>query len=292
MGSQFLGLKSSAEGQEKAKVNIIPVPFDNTTCYQPGARNGPAHIIAASPHMEFYDEEMQFSPFKAGIFTQEPVEPLLPPERTIELVKGRVGSVLDQGKLPVVLGGEHSVAIGSVEAASERFPGLAVVQFDAHTDLRDEYQGTKFSHACTMRRIWPMAQVVQLGVRSSSAGEMDFLRSEGAPMPFGAEECIFYRESVCKKLLERVQGRPIYVTIDLDCLDPSLMPAVGTPEPGGLGWYDLLFYLKALSKQNVVGFDIVELSPIPGFHAADFTAARLLYKFLAYLLYRGLRQSK
>ncbi len=292
MGSQFLGLNPGSKGQEQAKVVIIPVPFDKTVCYRPGTRNGPEHIIAASPHMEFYDEEMHFSPFEAGLFTQEPVEPLLPPERTIEQVKGRVGLVLDQGKLPVVLGGEHSVTIGAVEAASERFPDLAVVQFDAHTDLRDEYHGTKYSHACTMRRIWPMAHVVQLGIRSCSAGEMDFLRSEGASMPFWAKECIFNKESVCQRLLERVQGRPIYVTIDLDCFDPSIMPAVGTPEPGGLGWYDMLFYLKALAKQDIIGFDVVELSPIPGLHAADFTASRLIYKFLAYLLHKGQKLEK
>ncbi len=292
MGSQFLGLKPGPQEKERAKVVIVPVPFDRTTCYQPGARNGPECIIAASPHMEFYDEEMRFSPSEAGIFTQEPVEALLPPERTIALVKQRIGQVLDRGKLPVMLGGEHSMTIGGVEAAADRFPGLVLVQFDAHTDLRDEYQGTKFSHACTIRRIWSMAQVVQLGIRSCSAGEIRFLDSQGAAPPFWAVECISDRERVCRELLERVKGRPIYVTIDLDCLDPSVMPAVGTPEPGGLGWYDMLYFLKALSSQNVIAFDVMELSPIPGLHSADFTAARLIYKFLAYLLRNDLQPGK
>ncbi len=290
MGSQFLGLNPGSKGQEKAKTVIIPVPFDRTVCYQAGARNGPEHIIAASPHMEFYDEEMRFSPVDFGIFTQDPVEPILPPEKTVEQVKERVSAVLDLKKLPVVIGGEHSITIGAVEAALDHFPDLVVVQFDAHTDLREEYQGSRYSHACTMRRIWPKAHVVQLGIRSCSAREIEFLESQNGPMPFWAKDCIFHKESIIKKLIERIDGKPVYVTIDLDCLDPSIMPAVGTPEPGGLGWYDMLFYLKALAKEHVIGFDLVELSPIPGLYAADFTAARLLYKFLAYLLSKNLKK--
>ena len=280
----FLGAAYAAP-PERANCIIIPAPFDATTCYKPGARDGPGAIMAASPHMELYDEDADCEGWRWGIHTDGEVEPILPPEAMVDAVKERVARWLQRGTLPVVVGGDHSVSIGAIDAVSSRQPRLLVVQFDAHTDLRDTYQGSRFSHACVMRRASEMADILQVGIRSTSSEEIAFLKERGMD-PIWARECWADLDAVARRVEETVAGRPVYLTIDLDCLDPSIMPAVGTPEPGGLDWYPLLHLLKLIVERgDVVGLDLVELAPIPGLHAADYLAARLLYKLIC-LIYK------
>jgi len=287
---QFLNIPPPYTDRDRARVVVIPVPFDSTTTYKAGARDGPASIISASPHMEFYDEETDSEIYEWGIHTIDPVEPVLPPEEMVARVRDVAEEIIAAGKLPVTLGGDHSVSIGAIEAAHRLNGPLNIVHFDAHTDLRDSYQGSLYSHACVMRRVWSLGTVMQVGIRSLSKEEKDFL-TEQQSRPIWARDLLADRNRCVDRLLRGLKDLPTYVTIDLDCLDPSIMPAVGTPEPGGLAWADITAFLKALARTTrIVGFDVVELSPIPGYHAADFTAARLVYKFLSYILWaEGLR---
>lgn len=280
---QFLGLNSPYSDRNTARAVIVPVPYDGTTCYKPGARDAPFHIIAASPHMEFYDEETDSEPYLQGIHTLEPLEPTHLPEKMASMVRESVQDIISEFKLPVTIGGEHSVSIGAIQAASEVFGRINIVHFDAHTDLRDSYLGTRFSHACVLRRVWNIGNVIQVGIRSVSREEKEFLSTQGRE-PVWAKDIIEDRASSIRAVLSLLEPLPTYVTIDLDCLDPSIMPAVGTPEPGGLSWTDITRFLRELAgATRIIGFDVVELSPIPGYHAADFTAARLIYKFIAYI---------
>ncbi|NDY41720.1 agmatinase [Dissulfurirhabdus thermomarina] len=283
----FLGPEGAVADPSRARIHFIPVPFDATTCYRPGARLGPSAILAASPHMEWYDEELDAEVWRLGLYTRPPLEPVLPPEAMIEAVRAAVSESLSVGAFPVVLGGEHSVTVGAVSALRERVGDLAVVQFDAHADLRENYQGSPYSHACVMRRIWDSARVRQVGIRSLSRPEMEFLRAEGRP-PIWAREVKADCAGAVRRLLDGLPDIPVYVTIDLDCLDPAVMPAVGTPEPGGLSWDEILAFLRALAGTGrVAAFDVVELAPLPGLAAPEYTAARLVYKFLTYLFAPG-----
>ncbi len=264
---------------------MVPVPFDLTTCYRAGARDGPMHILAASPHMELYEEEAGREVYRCGIHTMDPIEPCISPESMACEVEKAVSGIFKQGKLPVVLGGDHSVSIGAIRAAAGARGPLDIIQFDAHTDLRDEYQGSPYSHACVMRRVWEFGKVIQAGIRSTSEEEMNFLKNSGET-PLWAREILEKDLSEAAELIMgRLTGRPIYITIDLDCLDPGIMPSVGTPEPGGLLWHHLTGLLKAICDTNrVIGFDVVELSPIPGMHAPDYLSARLIYKLIGYIV--------
>ena len=286
MTGGFLGPECWAQ-PERANCVVIPVPFDATTCYKSGARDGPAAILAASPHMELYDEDADCQGWRWGIHTDGPVEPRLPPEAMTAAVEERVEGWLSRGRFPVLLGGDHSISIGAMRACARRFPGLVVVQLDAHTDLRDSYQGSPLSHACVMRRALEAgASICQVGIRSTSPEELAFMEERGL-RPIWAREVWEDLEAAAARLLGAVAGRPIYLTIDLDCLDPSIMPAVGTPEPGGLQWYPLIHLLETVVEGgDVVALDLVELAPIPGLHAADYLAARLLYKLISLLFRR------
>jgi len=264
-------------------VVLVPVPFDSTTCYKAGARDGPYHILAASPHMEFYDEETRTETYRCGIHTTSPLEPELPPENMVKKVRSEVSSIAKREQIAVVLGGDHSVSIGAIEAFYREKGPLNIIQFDAHTDLRESYQGSPFSHACVMRRVLDMGNVIQVGIRSLSLEEAELLESSHRE-PVWAKDVLQDREKAITKVLSSLEDLPTYVTIDLDCLDPSIMPAVGTPEPGGLLWQDIISFLyKITRKTAIIGFDVVELSPIPGLHAPDYLAARLVYKFLSYI---------
>lgn len=263
---------------------MLPVPYDGTASWKAGAKGGPAAIIEASRNMEWFDEEMEVEiAQKVGIFTLEELEPdQSGPERTIARVEGAVGEIIAAEKFPVILGGEHSITLGVVRAlaSSRKFGVLAL---DAHADLRQEYEGSRFSHACVMRRVREILRdgVVQAGVRSLSAEEAELIEREGLKVHF------WHRERLpAEKIVEELP-ESIYITIDVDVLNPAEMPATGTPEPGGPGYEEVAALLREIAKRKkIIGFDITELAPIPGFHAPDFLAARLAYKLIGYAFAR------
>jgi len=269
-----------------SRVVILPVPVDRTTSYVPGTRNGPREILQASSHMELWDEEIGADIHGIGLFTLPEME--LPFGELAPLMDeiGRVASeILRHDKFLVTLGGEHSITPPLVAAAAAKYRGLHVLQIDAHADLRDAYMGTPLNHACAVRRSLAFAPVTQVGIRSLSTEE-----AEAAPT---LNTKIFYDHSMRQDpmWIERVVeslGDPVYITIDVDAMDPAIMPATGTPEPGGLSWYEMLALLRAtISRRNVVAVDVVELSPIPGLVAPNFLCAKLVYKMLAYKFGRG-----
>ncbi|MDO8785764.1 MAG: agmatinase, partial [Syntrophales bacterium] len=262
---------------------VLPVPYDLTSTYQGGSRNGPLAILGASNHMELYDEELGKETYLAGIHTL----PLLEvsargPAEMMMTIHQRMLEIIAFDKIPVILGGEHSVSLGAVWAMKEKYPGISVLQLDAHADLRDSYQGSPYSHACVGRRIAELCPLVQAGIRSMSGEEASFI-AEKKVKTFSAD---FMREknrgweTICENLQDDV-----YITIDLDVLDPAIMPSTGTPEPGGISWHDLLRLVREISgRRRIRGFDVVELAPIPGMVAPDFLAAKLIYRIMGYLL--------
>ncbi len=285
----FGALPSAYSGWEKAQVVLLPVLYDLTSTYLPGARRGPLAIIEASTHLELFDEELQVETFQIGIHTLDPLEALAcGPEEMVRQVRLCAQRVLDTSKFLVLLGGEHSLTLGVAQAIKDKFPQVTYLQLDAHADLRDEYEGTRFSHACVGRRLAELGPLVQVGVRSLSKEENDYLK-ESKVVTFWAHQLgdqISWEEKVIAALSPQV-----YVTIDLDVLDPSIMPSVGTPEPGGLTWQSLGRLLRLLGrKKEIVGFDIVELAPIPGLSSPDFLAAKLIYRFLGEIFYGSLKK--
>ena len=261
---------------DTSKVVVLPVPYDSTTDWRAGAREGPNAIIDASHFLEQYDYELKREVYDVGIHTLPQLQPSMEgPQQTVERVYRATGELLDKGKFVVMLGGEHSLTIGTVRAYRERYDKLSVLQLDAHADLRDEYEGSKYGHACVMRRVIEVCPIVQAGIRSLSREEDDFIRERGLH-PFYAGDKAIDRDAVVSALSDDV-----YVSVDLDVFDPSVMPAVGTPEPGGLGWHDVLGLLTKVAEQRrIVGFDIVELAPAEGPLACAFLAARLAYRLI------------
>jgi agmatinase len=280
----FAGLAAPFGELEPAHVVVLPVPYDFTTSYQGGTRLGPRAICAASENMELYDEEAGVT-YRAGIHTLPELEPTAAgPEAMCERVAEAAGWVWDQGKLLAMLGGEHSITAGAVRAARERFPHLSVLQVDAHADMRERYLDSAWSHACVMRRVREMAPAVSVGVRSMSEEEAERLARE--PWPTWSPRRFRALRGDWSPILAGL-GDEVYVTFDLDGLDPSLVPATGTPEPGGLDWYEAVDLLKAVAgARRIVGFDVVELAPIPGQVASDFLAARLAYRLMGLALAR------
>ena len=289
-GSAFPWSFAALDGDDadfaRAAVAILPAPYDGTVSYRPGARDGPRAIIEASRYLELYEPDIDDEPSRWGIATLPALEPdASGPEANVARVEQAVGALADVGKLPVMLGGEHTLTIGAVRALARRYPGLSVLQLDAHADMRDSYQGSGYSHACTMRRVREVTDVgtvAQAGVRSISREEIDYIRAAGVQgvniYTPGA-----YRDPHAIDELLASLGDTVYVTIDLDALDPSIMPAVGTPEPGGLSWQEAIDIARAVSQRSrIVGFDIMELAPDEGPAHAAFTAARLAYKIIGY----------
>ena len=274
-------------GFKKSKVCIIQAPFEGTLSYVKGTAKGPQAIIDASMNMELFDDELGTETYKIGVYTSPPLEfdSNQAPEKAIAKVKEAVTDILRANKFPVVLGGEHSVSIGGIKAAKEFFGKLSVLHLDAHYDLKDEYMGSKYNHACVARRIRQVSPIVEVGVRSISKGEKDFLDTSPSNVKVISVYDILETHDWKKKAAESLSDT-IYITIDLDILDPAVMPSVGTPEPGGLGWYEFLDFLKTVTKdKKVIGFDVVELSPKAGFEAADFLAAKLIYRLLGYVFF-------
>jgi len=264
-----------------ARFAILPLPYDGTTTWQRGTARGPQAILDASPALEYYDLETGTEPYRQGIVTLAPVEPAATVEATVERIRAVTAALLRDGKTVVGLGGEHSVTVGLVQAHAAHHPGLSVLQFDAHTDTRDSYQGSRCNHACTMARVAELCDYVQVGIRSLDIGEVPRLRPGRT---FFAND---HDEAAILAAVERELRDPLYITIDLDVLDPSEMPATGTPEPGGLRYRQLTRLLgEVCRRRRVVGFDVVELMPIEGLRAPAFLAARLVYQMLAYLTVR------
>lgn len=266
---------------EEARFVVVPIPYDLTTSYQPGTRRGPKAILEASSYMELYDDELGKETYLCGIHTADPVEvDTRGPEAMTAKIRERIEEIVAAGKIPVPIGGEHSVSIGVVQAMKEKFPGLSVLQFDAHADLRDSYQGSPYSHACAARRIWEICPITQVGIRSLSAEDAAFIKEKKIPS-FHAD---FVDEDRWWEKVEKTLTDDVYITVDLDCLDPAVMSATGTPEPGGISWKNLLRVIKEVAgKRRIRGFDVVELSPIPGLVAPDFLAAKLIYRIMGYI---------
>ncbi len=265
---------------DEAKVVILPVPYDSTTEYKSGTREGPRAIIDASQYLELYDTELDREISEVGIHTLPEVQPLMSgPEPMLERVYQIASDLLDKGKLLATLGGEHSLTLGMVRAFREKYPELSVLHLDAHADLRDQYQGTKYSHACVMRRVWELCPVVHAGVRSMSREEHRFLVQRKIKPAYA--EALTSPDSVAQVV--STLSPQVYISIDLDVLDPSIMSAVGTPEPGGLSWQQMLELLRAVaSGKQIVGFDLVELCPREGPGSCAFLAAKLAYKLVGY----------
>ena len=286
----FLGLPPELSDYATARAVLLPVPYDATTSYRAGTRDGARAIIDASTQLELYDADLDREPAAVGIHTSGELEPdFSSPERMVARVRAAVGSVLDAGKFPLLLGGEHSLTAGAVAACAARYPDLGVLHLDAHADLRDEYHGTPWSHACAMRRVVDLGcPLTSVGIRSLSSEEATFRRGAAGVVTVSAAEIARARHAPggLDALWDRaVAGLPavLYITVDLDVFDPSLMPAVGTPEPGGLDWWEVTGLLRrACRGRRVVGADVVELAPAEGPESSAFTAAKLAYTLLGY----------
>jgi agmatinase len=261
----------------RARVAVVPVPYDGTSTWLKGADRGPEAILDASAHLELYDIQTGTEPYRRGILTDEPVLEAGSPEAMVGAVEARVAGHLREGRFPVVLGGEHSVSIGAMRAAAARYGSISFLQLDAHADLRPEYEGSRYNHACVMARARELGPIVQVGIRSLDASE----RTGLDPRRVFYAESLRGRRGWAREVVRRLSRR-VYLTLDLDVLDPCFMPSTGTPEPGGLGWYEVL-ELAALvcRRRELVGFDVVELAPSDN-RAPDFLAAKLVYKLLAY----------
>ena len=276
----FLALPQEQSSLEAAKVALIPVPYDSTASFRSGSRDGPEAMISASYGLEDYDFELELDVSEIGIHTTGALEPhMAGPGPMTERIKGVVASYIAMGKTVGMLGGEHSITIGSVQAHVEAYPSLSVLYLDAHADLRDEYMGTPFGHASAARRAYECCPIALAGVRSLCQEEHDFIRDNNVPVWYwNSNPDLSSAESVLDSLSDTV-----YVSVDLDVLDPALMPAVGTPEPGGLAWHQLVSLLAKVAKsRRIVGFDVCELAPADGPPACSYTAAKLVYKLVAY----------
>ncbi|MHC4932746.1 MAG: agmatinase [Planctomycetota bacterium] len=276
---------------DDARIVLIPVPYEQTTTYRKGTAAGPAALLEASTQLELFDEEMQLDPFdEAGIATLQPVQCAEAPDRLAPQLETMVGSHLDAGRIVGCLGGEHSISLGPIRAAAARHDGLGILQIDAHPDLREEYEGTRFGHGCVMRRVLEMEHIgalAQVGLRALSEEDAAVIRWESRVHPFYAFELI--QGPLDAWIDDVVDALPpaVYLSLDVDGLDPSIVPGTGTPEPGGLGWWETLALLKAVTqRRKLVAFDLVELLPEPPSNVSEFTAARLILKLIAYLVRR------
>lgn len=262
---------------ENSEIVLIPVPYDGTSTWIKGADKGPQAIIEASDSIEMWDIETQSEVYLKGIHTDSAVLEKSSPEAMFEAVYQRVAQRLSDEKWVGILGGEHSVSCGSIKAHAEKFADLTVLQIDAHADLREEYHGSKFNHACVMRRAQEWCRVVQVGIRSVCKEEMEFIDPNSI---FYAHQ-LWQNNDWIDKVIEKLSSN-VYLTIDLDGLDPSILPSTGTPEPGGLSWWQLLTLIERLTKaKRLVGFDVVELCPNPAEKSSDLLAAKLVYKILS-----------
>jgi agmatinase len=277
----------------EAEAIILPIPYEATTTYGAGTREGPEALLAASRQVELWDEEHNWDPSQAvRLATALPVTPEVSgPQAMLDKIRRLAQPWIAQGKLILALGGEHTITLALAQAAQTKFPDLTVVALDAHADLRDNYDGSKLSHACVLRRVYELGRpLTLLGVRSYSQEEYQLLRVAPRLKVFPARE--LNAPEGWQKALEHLQSLsgPVYLTIDLDVLDPGVLPGVGTPEPGGLSFNQVLTVIEILARRGpMAGLDLVELAPIPGHRVSEFTAARLLYKALGHIYHQRRR---
>ena len=279
----FLGLPEEDTRYEACRGVVVPVPWEATVSYGGGTAKGPRAILEASAYVELWDEVLEEEPYRiGGIHTAPAVRPPTDdPGGIVDALAEVAGRLYADGKFPVFLGGEHSLTTGPVKAAREAFPGVSVLQLDAHADLRDTYHDTPWSHACVMRRVHELGvPAVAVGIRAVSVEEIEFARERDLP--------IFWSHRIAHgdEWMETALGAlsdDVYLTFDVDYFDPSIVPATGTPEPGGGSWHDTMRFLALVFRErNVVGMDAVELAPIEGLHAPDFVVARLVHRCLGY----------
>ena len=278
----FLDTHPDEVSLEDARVVLVPVPYDSTTSYRGGARHGPAAIVTASRQLEDYDVELDRDISEVGIYTVPEIVPNVSgPKAMIDIVEEVVTRLAAPDRLVGLLGGEHSITVGAVTALAASHPDISVLYLDAHADLRDEYMGSRWGHASVARRLHEVCPLVEVGVRSLSLNERRFIRDNEIPVVFWPPA-----NGDARRLAETVMDAltpSVYVSIDLDVLDPALMPAVGTPEPGGMSWHDLIGLVRAVARERkIVGFDVTELSPGEGPEAGAFTAAKLVQKLIGY----------
>ena len=283
--NNFLGIEKNLSNYVTSKVAVLPIPYEATTSYGKGTRKGPAAIIAASQLVEFYDEELDRDSVREfGIATLKPVTfKSLKGAKALAAIEKSVGKILDDKKFPVCLGGEHTVTGPIVKAFHSRFgDDFSVLQIDAHSDLRETYGGTPYSHACVMKRIWDFHKdIVQVGIRAQCIEERQLILQRQIRTHYAKDIC--GRTDWTSRVLTELKER-VYITIDCDGFDPSVVPATGTPEPGGLGWFETLHFLKMVcASKRVIGFDIVELAPSKASPISDYNLAKLAYRLMGYI---------
>ncbi|MEO9892470.1 agmatinase [Aurantibacter sp.] len=274
----YAGIADEFAQLETAKVILIPVPFDGTSTWGKGADKGPDAFLKASENMELYDIETATEVYKQGVHLTAPISENTSAEAVVNAVHKATKEYIKRNKFVTLFGGEHSISIGSIRAFNECFDNLTVLHIDAHADLRETYEGSKYNHACAVYEASQTTNLIQVGIRSMDAIEMTILDEEKTFFAHDMVNDEFWLDKVVEMCTENV-----FITFDLDALDPSILPATGTPEPGGLFWYETLDFLKQVFKEkNVVGFDIVELCPNETSKPSDFLAAKLYYKMLSY----------
>ncbi|MFD2562845.1 agmatinase [Aquimarina rubra] len=274
----YAGIQQQYASYEKSKVVLIPVPYDGTSTWGKGADKGPEAFLHASENMELYDIETDTEVYKQGIYLADEVTENSSPGAMVEAVHKTVKENIKRNKFVTMFGGEHSVSIGAIRAFNECFDNLTVLQIDAHADLRKEYEGSPFNHACALYEANENTNLIQVGIRSMDVAEKSIMNEENVFFAHEMATDDYWMDNVVDLL-----GDNVYITFDLDALDPSIMPSTGTPEPGGLFWYETLEFLKKVfEEKNVVGFDIVELCPNEIDKSSDFLAAKLYYKMLSY----------
>ncbi len=282
----YAGIPEEYASAEKSKVVLIPVAYDGTSTWGKGADKGPEAFLEASENMELYDIETDSEVYREGIYLTETLDNFDSPESMVDTVHKMAKDFINRNKMVTMIGGEHSISIGAIRAFNEAYQGLTVLQIDAHADLRKEYNGSKYNHACALYEASQTTNLVQVGIRSMDQAENMIMNRDHV---FFAHEMIsddYWMDNVLDLMTDNV-----YITFDLDALDPSILPSTGTPEPGGLFWYETLEFLKLIFKEcNVVGFDIVELCPNGKEKASDFLAAKLYYKMLSYKYKQNLEE--
>jgi agmatinase len=274
----YAGIPEEFAKLEKAKVVLIPVPYDGTSTWQKGADKGPQAFLEASENMELYDIETDTEVYQQGVFLADAVTENSSPEAMVDAVHQATKRYIKKNKFVTIFGGEHSISIGTIRAFNEMYPNLTVLQLDAHADLRKEYEGSKCNHACAVYEASQTTNLIQVGIRSMDAIEKTVMDEDKTYFAHEMVEDSTWMDSAIDQMTDNV-----FITIDLDVFDPSIMPSTGTPEPGGLLWYETLDFLRQIfEEKNVVGFDIVELCPNKDEKSSDFLAAKLYYKMLSY----------